>query len=217
MIYDVVILILFHNLHFPFDNFHQTKQKMKWITGALQPPRARVNGIVYLLYFLVAIFAQVLTSQKYVTAGNAVNMVAFALYFALALLFYYLFKPVNRYISLIAACVSITGCIIGAIAVYYLPASKINALIFFAPYCLMIGYLIFRSTFLPHILGMLMLLAGVGWLVYMSPLEKYLETYIKAIGILAEAALMLWLVIMGVNVRQWKEQAGAGSSMGEVQ
>jgi len=183
----------------------------------MQPPRARLTGIVYLLYFLVAIYSQVLVGQKHVAAGNALNMVAFALYFTLAVLFYYLFKPVNRYISFIAAFVSVAGCITGAIAIYYLPASKISPLIFFAPYCLLIGYLIFRSAFLPHILGVLMLLAGVGWLVYMSPLEKYLVTCIEALGILAEAALMLWLVIMGVKVERWEEQAGTSSSKGEKQ
>jgi hypothetical protein len=190
---------------------------MKWITAALQPPRARVNGLVYLLYFLVAIYSQVLISQKHFAVGNMVTMVSFVLYFALALLFYYLFKPVNRYISFIAAFVSIAGCIVGAIAIYYLPASKISPLIFFAPYCLLIGYLICRSAFLPHILGVLMLLAGVGWLVFMSPLEKYLVTYIEGLGILAEAALMLWLVTMGVNVQRWKEQASTSSSREEVQ
>jgi hypothetical protein len=182
---------------------------MKWISAALQPPRARLTGVVYLLYFLVAILAQVLTGQKHVAAGNAVNMAAFVLYFALALLFYYLFKPVNRYISFIAAFVSVAGCILGAVAIYYLPAAGINPLIFFAPYCLLIGYLTFRSAFLPHILGVLMLLAGLGWLLYMSPLGKSLIIGIEALGILAEAALMLWLVIKGVNIQLWKEQAGA--------
>jgi hypothetical protein len=181
---------------------------MKWLSAALQPPRARFTGIVYLLYFLVAIVANVLTGQKHVALGNAVNTVAFALYFALALLFYYLFKPVNIYISFIAAFVSIAGCILGAIAIYYLPAGNISPLIFFAPYCLLIGYLVFRSAFLPHILGVLMLLAGLGWLVYMSPLQKYLVTYIEVLGVLAEAALMLWLIIKGVNVRRWQQQAG---------
>jgi hypothetical protein len=184
---------------------------MKRTSAALQPPRARFTGIVYLLYFLIAILAQVLTGQKHVAVGNATNIVAFVLYFALALLFYYLFKPVNRVVSFIAAFVSIAGCVLGAVAIYYLPAAGISPLIFFAPYCLLIGYLIFRSAFLPHILGVLMLLAGVGLLVYLSPLVKYLAMYIECLGILAEAALMLWLIVMGVKVQQWKEQAGTSA------
>ena len=69
--------------------------------------------------------------------------------------------------------------------------------LFFGPYCLMLGYLIFRSTFLPRILGVLMALAGfagLGWLTFLSPLANYLSTYLKVLGFLAEASLMLWLI-----------------------
>ena len=44
-----------------------------------QAPRARLAGVVYLLYFLTAIAAQTLTSRNFVAAGNAVNVVAYAL------------------------------------------------------------------------------------------------------------------------------------------
>jgi len=39
----------------------------------------------------------------------------------------------------------------------------ISPLLFFGPYCLLIGYLIFRSGFLPRMLGVLMASAGLGW------------------------------------------------------
>jgi len=42
-------------------------------------------------------------------------------------------------------------------------------LVFFGVYCLLIGYLIFRSAFLPRILGVLMGFAGLGWLTFLSP------------------------------------------------
>jgi hypothetical protein len=84
---------------------------------------------------------------------------------------------------------------------------KISALVFFGPYCLLLGYLIFRSTFLPRILGVLMALAGVGWLIFLTPLASHMSTALKVIGFLAEASLMLWLTAMGVNVQRWKEQA----------
>jgi hypothetical protein len=54
-----------------------------------------------------------------------------------------------------------------------------------------------------------MVLAGVGWLVFMSPHANHLSTYLMVLGFVAEAALMLWLVVMGVNVQRWKEQASA--------
>jgi len=83
-------------------------------------------------------------------------------------------------------------------------------LVFFGLFNLLIGYLIFKSTFLPRILGVLMALSGLGWLMFLSPpLANYLLSYIEVSGIIAEASLMLWLLVKGVNVERWREQASA--------
>ena len=171
--------------------------------------KARITGVVYLLYFLTAIFAEFLNGRKLVVYSNAANLVAYTFYLVLTLLFYFMFKPVSRYISFIAALFSLAGCAIGALGLFYPAASRISPLVFFGPYCLMIGYLIFRSTFLPKILGVLMVFAGLGWLAFLSPLANYLSSYIEVLGILAEGSLMLWLIVMGVNSQRWKEQANA--------
>ena len=39
-------------------------------------PRARITGVVYLLYFLTAILAQFLVGRKLVAYGNATNLIA---------------------------------------------------------------------------------------------------------------------------------------------
>ena len=84
----------------------------------------------------------------------------------------------------------------------------INPMVCFGGYCLLIGYLIIRSTFLPRILGVLMALAGLGWLAFLSPTVAHsLTIYIEVLGITAEVSLMLWLIVMGVNVQRWKEQS----------
>lgn len=71
---------------------------------------------------------------------------------------------------------------------------------FFGFFNLLIGYLIIRSTFVPRILGALMALSGVGWLIFLyPPLVNYLRLYIELVGIIAEGALMLWLLVRGVN------------------
>jgi hypothetical protein len=76
--------------------------------------------------------------------------------------------------------------------------------------CFLIGYLIFRSSFLPRILGVLMAVGGLGWLTFLSPpLAKHLSPYNLAFGILGQESVMLWLLVMGVNVQKWKEQARA--------
>ena len=83
-------------------------------------------------------------------------------------------------------------------------------LVFFGLYCLLIGCLIFKSTFLPRILGVLMALAGLGWLTFLAPpLANALSPYVLVLGFLAELSLMLWLLVKGVNVQRWKQQAAA--------
>lgn len=180
-----------------------------WITGASGHPRARITGVVYLLYFLTAISGEVVVGRSHPAAYDAVYLLSHALYIALALLFYHLFRPVNRGLSLFAALVSIAGCANDVVELFGLMPHKINSLAFFGPYCLLIGYLIIRSTFLPRILGLLMALAGVGWLLFFTPLAHPLATYLKVLGFVAEMTLMLWLIAAGVNVQRWKEQAGA--------
>ena len=81
-------------------------------------------------------------------------------------------------------------------------------LVFFGITCVLLGYLILRSTFLPRILGVLMALAGLGWLAFLSPpFANHLSPYDQAFGFLAEVALMLWLLVRGVDAQRWKEQA----------
>jgi hypothetical protein len=83
-------------------------------------------------------------------------------------------------------------------------------LVLFGFYDLLIGYLIVRSAFLPRILGVPMALAGLGWLAFLSPpLANHLTPYVLVLGFLAELALCLWLLVMGVNLQRWQEQAGA--------
>jgi hypothetical protein len=178
--------------------------------GATSPrARARITGIVYLLYFLTAVSAEVFVGRGRLVVFDAVNLIAYAFYIAVTLLFYYMFRPVNRSLSLLAAFFSLVGCANDVLSLFNLAPYKISSLAFFGPYCLLIGYLIFRSTFLPRILGVLMALAGVGWLIFLSPLANHLSTYLKILGFLAEASLMLWLIVNGVNVQRWKERASA--------
>ena len=179
------------------------------IAEALTRPSARITGVVYLLYFLTAICAEAFVGRSRPVLYDSVNFIAYAFYIAVTLLFYYLFRPVNRSLSLLAAVFSLLGCANDLLTLLNLVPYRINSLVFFGPYCLLLGYLIFRSTFLPRILGVLMAVAGLGWLIFLSPLAIHLSTFLKVIGFLAEMSLMLWLVIKGVNVQRWKAQASA--------
>jgi hypothetical protein len=187
---------------------------MERIAEAPPRPHARVTGVDYLLYFLTAISGEVFVGRGRPVLYDAVSLISHVFYIAVTLLFYYLFKPVNRSLSLLAAFFSLAGCANDVLSLFKLDPYKINSLVFFGPYCLLIGYLIFKSTFLPRILGVLMALAGLGWLIFLTPLASQLSTGLKVLGILAEASLMLWLIVMRVNVQRWREQPGAARSSG---
>lgn len=84
------------------------------------------------------------------------------------------------------------------------------ALVFFGVFQLLLGYLILRSTFLPRILAAPIALAGLGWLIFLSPpLANSLLTYLEVLGFVAEASLMVWLLVIGVNSQRWTERARA--------
>jgi len=168
--------------------------------------KARMAGVFYLLTFVTGVIALVSVSGRL-----AANLIATVCYVGVTLLFYDLFKPVSRSLSLLAAFFGLLGCAIAALSIFQVSPIHINSLVFFGCYCLLIGYLIFRSTFLPRILGALMAFGGLGWLTFLSPaLSNHLSPYNLAPGMLGEGLLTLWLLVIGVNVQRWKEQASLG-------
>lgn len=86
-------------------------------------------------------------------------------------------------------------------------------LIFFGVECLVYGYLIYKSRFLPRLLGPMMQVAGVCYLVnsialLIAPaLADEIFPAILLPSFIAELSLSLWLLIKGVDVQEWKRQA----------
>jgi hypothetical protein len=224
--------------------------------------KARIAGVFYLLTILTRMFVEIFVRNRLVvsddaaaTAANilaheplwrwgfAVDIIAFSSYVALTALFYELFKPVNRSVSLGAAFFGLVACAVQAVSSLfhlaplvllggtpYLRVFNVEqlqalalmflrlraqcyhniGLVFFGLYCLLIGHLIFRSAFLPRIIGVLMMLAGLSYLLFLSPpLVGYLQPYILIFPGVGQIALTLWLLVIGVNAQRWKEQASA--------
>jgi uncharacterized protein DUF4386 len=179
---------------------------MKRIAEAPTRLKARIAGALYLLSVLTAAFTELSSRGRLNIAGG---LIAVAVMVVVTLLVYGIFKPVNRGLSLLAAFFSLVG--LSCEALRLQPRGVNIAIVFAGFYCLLIGYLIFRSTFLPRILGGLMVIAGLGWLTYLSnPLVNYLSPYNLAFALLAEASVFLWLLVMGVNIPKRKRKQELG-------
>jgi hypothetical protein len=87
------------------------------------------------------------------------------------------------------------------------------AIEFFGFYCVLIGYLIFKSSFLPRVIGVLMALGGVAYVTgnlatFLSlPMAMVLGHSAVILGGVGECSLILWLLVMGVNTQRWNAQA----------
>lgn len=84
-------------------------------------------------------------------------------------------------------------------------------LVFFGLWCFLTGILIFRSTFMPRILGVLLAISGIGWMMYLVPpvaIPLFIP-YLAGASAIGEIPVMLWLLIMAVNAESWRTQAAA--------
>ena len=167
--------------------------------------KARMASVLYLLGILTAAFTEIIVRGRLNVAGGLIAVVGMIL---VTLLFYDTFNLVNRSLCLLAASFNLVGLVF---AVLRLQPQGVNiAIVFDGFYCILIGYLVFTSAFLPRMLGALMALGGLGWLTFLSsPLANYLSPYNLAFGLLGEGSVCLWILLIGVNVRRWKEQASA--------
>ena len=220
------------------------------ITEASPVFRANIAGVLYLTSVLTggaAAFVRwrlVVPNDATATATNilaheplfrmllAADLISALCYFAVTLIFYEMFKLVNKRLSLLAASFSLMSCAIMAFAclfhiaalVVLRGAQSLNilalqplptlalmclrlraqaygiSLVFLGINCLLIGYLIFRSAFLPRIVGALMAFAGLAWLTFLSPpLATHLSPYIVAPGLLSQGTVILWLLVISVE------------------
>lgn len=229
--------------------------------------RARITGVVYLLYFVSTILGEVFLQQAGISTispnggdpaalarnilghqaalqtGVALGLVSVALYVAVTTLFYVLFRPVSRTIALLALASGLVAMAITAMAAIFelgplailqssstgLSAGELRAqalllvqvgaqispvsLVFSGVFQVLNGYLMFRSRFLPRILGVLVAAAGFGWFVFLAPpLAQSLLTGLEVLGFLGEVPLMLWLLTMGINSQRWNERAAANAA-----
>jgi Domain of unknown function (DUF4386) len=182
---------------------------LKRIREASPSFKARIAGVLFLLVILTAAFTEFFVRGRLGFAADlVVGVIEISGMIVVTLLFYDIFRAVNRSLSLVAASFNFVGLTLELLQ--FNPRGTMVGIGFHGLYCLLMGYLLFRSTFMPRFLGVPMAFAGLGWLVFLSPtLTHFLSPYNLAMGLLGEASLSLWLLVMGLDVQRWKEQASA--------
>ncbi len=75
---------------------------------------------------------------------------------------------------------------------------------FFGAWLFPLGYLVFKSGYLPKVLGIILMVECFGWLIYpfqffLFPAYEVLTYLSFAVGFIGEFGLTLWLLIMGAK------------------
>jgi hypothetical protein len=188
--------------------------------------------------------------------GLVVHIIILCCNVPLAVIFYDLFKVVNRRAALLVVLFTLVGSAVEGATLpgqfapltllhggYYsgaLAAAQVQALaylpidlqeagystytVFFSLYGLAIAYLVFRSTFLPRGIGILLAIGALCYLTYsltglLSPdFAHHLVPYIQLPSLAGEGSFCLWLLFAGVNVQRWNERDSAiGPRLGWAQ
>jgi hypothetical protein len=83
--------------------------------------------------------------------------------------------------------------------------------LFFALHLFFLGYLVFKSGYIPRILGILLIVASLCYVIqdFGSILAPQYKEILSMIGFLSivELAFPVWLVIKGVNAERWEKGA----------
>jgi len=101
---------------------------------------------------------------------------------------------------------------LNALVMFFLDMRKYGTFFpqFFSFWLLLLGYLVFKSGFLPRILGILLMLVGLCNTV-LAVLFLLFPTFDATIfglfAFIGEALFYMWLLIKGVNVEQWEKRA----------
>lgn len=83
------------------------------------------------------------------------------------------------------------------------------AQIFWGIWLFPLGYLVFKSGYLPRIIGILLMIGCFGYMIdaFIFFFNPAFDVTISEFTFIGELLLPLWLVIKGVNVEEWEKRA----------
>ena len=229
---------------------------------------ARIGGVIYLVIIVSGIFGELFVRDALIVSGDAAttashimgselrwrigiagDLLMHVCDVPLMLIYYILFKPVNRHLTLLAILFNVvqTAVLVATKMNLFMPLFLLGGapylgafepaqlqafsylslkmdnygfgvgLIFFGFECLVLGYLIFRSGFLPRFLGVFMEIVGICYLVnsfalILSPaFAGAISPAILVPCFIGESSLCLWLIVKGVDPKRWNERAASAA------
>ena len=215
---------------------------------------ARTAGLLYLLYVITSVVANLFGNFVFVEApvtvnhimthaiqfriGFVINLFSVVFFVVAAWALYVLLKPINKDLALLFLLFNVAGfavwlfsslCLFAslvvlngsetikafqpdqlqALAVFFVSVYKNGVVIAQVPYGVWLfplGYLVYKSGFLPKILGILLVADGICQFIYVCQRLILPDLGIIAypcfvISFIAEFSLALWLAIKAVNPR----------------
>lgn len=176
--------------------------------------RARIGGVFYLLDLVTSVIGD--TVLHGTPLGLAADRFATVCYVIVTVVLFSLLKSINIAVATFMAFFSLlalTTWTFGQL-VWNGSATAVGN-VMFGVYLLVAGFLIYRSTFMPRIVGAALALGGLGLLTYVSPrLVAIIYPYNAIPALVGETSLMLWLLLVGINVQRWEARAGTSGVMG---
>jgi Domain of unknown function (DUF4386) len=150
----------------------------------------KIVGLAYVAFLLLSLAGMTLRNIPLQLVGSATG-------FVLAVLLYRLFAPGDPLIALALLPLAFIHYVIQGVGQVRADRATLRiALLPFAAFLMVLGYLIARSTFAPDALGVLIAVAGLAWLIAVVPgVPTWSTLAVVLFGIVAEVALALWLLI----------------------
>jgi hypothetical protein len=87
-------------------------------------------------------------------------------------------------------------------------------LVFFGFRCIALGYLVWRASFMPRVIGAFLMLAGAGYLLHLwPPLVSAVAPFHLVLAAPGELSLVAWLLVRGADNARWRDQAAAANQV----
>ena len=179
----------------------------------------------------------ILANEGLYRLGFAFSVLGVFCHLAWPLLMYQLLRPLSPTIASLALLAAITCAGLQALTAFFYLAPllilqsglgpdtatgllKLNAaafqldLVFFGVWCMLTGYLYWRSKFFPRLIGLLLIADGVGWSLFIwPPLATSLFTVIAIVSACAELPLQFWLIVFGFDNERYHAQTKRGEAV----